>query len=971
MDFENFLLGVRNVWDKLQALGATCGAGQHVRQEDIGLSHIFVLHPLDSEQPEAVRATKLGARLLHEGRVDESIRELHDARQLAPSSHVACGNLGCAYQAKNDDRAALYWYREANRLQPQDETATCALALLELRRGQADEARRLLVTFLQENPHHVGALRLLGRLHQRQCHWSQAAGCFHRLIAVDPSNDEWPAQLQVCLDQLEIKDGIGQGHAFSFDATEALAASACSRNGGSAGHHRGSGAGPSRSRREDPMSATSTSTTCSSWRDPTGATSSKRGIRGFHPIQESSSVSSHGGLAEADRERRQGRPEAAVELYRNWLHREPRHREALLGYADCQQDLGNIDEALTAMKQLLSSKSDDLEANLRVAELLLEQNKETEVEPYLRYARLGRRTASASLQQRLLCAEAQLLLNKEEYSKALSTASEAVRVDPSTGRALLLLAMARHRVADYAAALRAVSAALEPAGNEEGLASRRFQASCHTLAAQAHERLREYPEAIARCDRALQLSPGVISARLVKALAKQQSGRLLEAEEELMSILQSNPQHGQARLQLAYCRLLSNAPRAAAILEGLLASKASLPRSQLGCAKAYLALALAQQRRERAVHLAKEALLVHRNLQTVWKELQSSSRDRREAVQRLRSICDLDLNVQQANELLQLLSADVGSQPRLGRETPGQSMPGTPTARGPGTPIARSRETSQERGFTIGLNELIRPEELMLGPQLGAGGSAQVFRGQWKGQEVAVKRISGVAHLEAMKKEVDALRKLRHPRLVRFIGACVQPPLLLVVTEFMAGGSLHDHLFGRTSRTTLAPRQRWLIACHTAEGLAFLHSQRVVHRDLKSMNILLDSRQNAKICDFGLAHQMCMESTHIARKLDGEGGSPRYMAPECYDASLGKLTEKVDIWAAGCILIELFGGILPYADCQTMPQLTARILVEKRPPDVPPQTPPHIIALVNRCVMFDPSWRISATELHSELVRMR
>ncbi|CAK8985722.1 unnamed protein product [Durusdinium trenchii] len=206
-------------------------------------------------------------------------------------------------------------------------------------------------------------------------------------------------------------------------------------------------------------------------------------------------------------------------------------------------------------------------------------------------------------------------------------------------------------------------------------------------------------------------------------------------------------------------------------------------------------------------------------------------------------------------------------------------------------------------------NELVRPEELLLGPQLGAGGSAQVFRGSWKGQEVAVKRITGVAHLEAMKKEVDALRRLRHPRLVRFLGACVQPPLLLVVTEFMAGGSLHDRLFGRSqlaATSALGPRQRWLIACQTAEGLSFLHSQRVVHRDLKSMNILLDAGQNAKICDFGLAHQMCMESTHIARKLDGEGGSPRYMAPECYDASVGKLTEKVDIWAAGCILIELW-----------------------------------------------------------------
>eukprot|EP00913_Durusdinium_trenchii_P028121 g26365.t1 len=103
----------------------------------------------------AVRATKLGARLLHEGRIEESIRELHDARQLAPFSHIACGNLGCAYEAKNDVRAALYWYREAHRLQPVDGSVTCALALLEQRRGQAEEARHFLVTFLKEEPSHA------------------------------------------------------------------------------------------------------------------------------------------------------------------------------------------------------------------------------------------------------------------------------------------------------------------------------------------------------------------------------------------------------------------------------------------------------------------------------------------------------------------------------------------------------------------------------------------------------------------------------------------------------------------------------------------------------------------------------------------------------------------------------------------------------------------------------------------------
>jgi len=273
--------------------------------------------------------------------------------------------------------------------------------------------------------------------------------------------------------------------------------------------------------------------------------------------------------------------------------------------------------------------------------------------------------------------------------------------------------------------------------------------------------------------------------------------------------------------------------------------------------------------------------------------------------------------------------------------------------------------------LTIGWNELIRPEQLVFGPVLGSGGSGQVFRGSWNGHEVAIKKISGAGHLDEMKKEINALRRLRHPRLVRFIGACVQPPLLLVVTEFMPGGSLHDRLFGPRRDPPLAATQRWLMSCQMAEGMTFLHAQRVVHRDLKSMNILLDSQQNAKICDFGLAHQMCVESTQIARKIDGEGGSPRYMAPECYDAAHGKLTEKVDVWAMGCILLEVFGGVLPYADCSTMAQLTARILVQRRPPDVPASVPPPIAALIRHCVSFDPARRPASGELQSELARLK
>ena len=101
-----------------------------------------------------------------------------------------------------------------------------------------------------------------------------------------------------------------------------------------------------------------------------------------------------------------------------------------------------------------------------------------------------------------------------------------------------------------------------------------------------------------------------------------------------------------------------------------------------------------------------------------------------------------------------------------------------------------------------------------------------------------------------------------------------------------------------------------------------------VHRDLKSANVVLDADLNAKICDFGLTESM--EKTHISRR-DSEGGSPRYMAPEVFD-SRQKLTEKIDVWALGCLFVEVMTNILPHADCSTIQQVAAKLIVKLEGP---------------------------------------
>jgi tetratricopeptide (TPR) repeat protein/tRNA A-37 threonylcarbamoyl transferase component Bud32 len=1193
---------VRELVDRFSVLNpGACGGCQKEPKGGGNSESVFALHPLGDSDPEAVRRTQRGVRLLHEGHSQEALQEFHEARQILPQSKEACSNLGCAYHMSGDENSALYWYRQAHCFAPRDETAVLALSLLEQRRGQVMDAQKLLVTFLQEvDSSNVNALKQLGRLHQQQGHWSQAGGCFHRLISIEPQNHEWPAQLQMCLDQVPLKDdrghiiqdnGLGafarafsfaepilrqavpmdsrEGHASrrsgdngcsnrqaalqaanasapkSFQAPESQRSLAQTHTTSRTAHHASSfgsiqedspnsrvgereplsreNRDPSPPRREDQVGPWSVAQSFRMGADGEedrfasqarvldkrvvnsvlsavdqlnrGSLQCREGIviaysassrayfmlyrqdakddahAKFKRIMEQAPPGVGEQLEEASRLRGSGRSDAALTVYRNVIALEPRNSDAAIGIADCQCDLGDIDAALEAMKKVLGAKPDDGEANLRLAELLFVANQNVDlVEQYAKRANADSRMSKPALQQRVLCIAAEVALARDDLAKALTSAAEAVRID-SSARALILLGTSRLRVAEYQAALRALNAALDACTGSPSLEARRLRSTVHMLTAQAQERLRQYPQALAQAQAALELRPKFGDARVVKAMALQQSGRLSEAESELQLVLQHEPQHANARLQLGYMQLSKGDSQAACSLEAIMGSSTA-SRSVLGAAKIYLAMALSSNQQQHAEQVLKEGIALHRNLQHVWGDIESSPVQPAVAVQKLRGICDLDLTSQQAKQLLALLAqvhgrsdiiqglsnaglsanqhqARAPSLPpnrwaptsptdvvgaaqalpvranspmtRNGRSvSPGQWAPsnmqraGSMVVRGrsvspghfassnyyaPGPSRQRAGSADSEGGpcdaggrgrqlppagganpavtaaekpastsITLGWDEVIRPEQLSYGNSLGSGGSASVFHGSWNGAEVAIKKISGLSHLEEMKKEINALRRLRHPRLVRFIGACIQPPQLLVVTEFMAGGSLYDRLFGKMKDPPLNQSQRWQVCLHMAEGLAFLHSQRVVHRDLKSMNILLDALQNAKICDFGLAQQM--EATHIARKTDGEGGSPRYMAPECYEASYGKLTEKVDIWAMGCIFIELFGNRLPYHDCQSMAQLSARILVERKPPEMPATVEAPVREVANRCLEFDLRRRINAGELHAELHRV-
>jgi serine/threonine protein kinase len=275
---------------------------------------------------------------------------------------------------------------------------------------------------------------------------------------------------------------------------------------------------------------------------------------------------------------------------------------------------------------------------------------------------------------------------------------------------------------------------------------------------------------------------------------------------------------------------------------------------------------------------------------------------------------------------------------------------------------------NQHAEFYLDPVECISYDELEFIEHLGSGEFGTVCRGRFKHKDVAIKQLfwdntmQEDAVLTDLAKEVESFRHLRHKRLVTFIGACLEIPHPCLVTEYMPGGSLHHLLHVRRMQL---PLLHGINMCmQLADGVRYLHSQDpvVVHRDLKTQNVVLDLNLNIKLCDFGLTESM--ERTHITKK--NNGGSPRYMAPELFDCRT-KITEKVDLWAMGCIFIEIFGGTLPYEEINSLAELTRELLVHKRPPSIPGHIPDHPRQIIRGCHNFDFRLRPSANGVFEQL----
>ncbi|KAF8158498.1 hypothetical protein B0H34DRAFT_709124 [Crassisporium funariophilum] len=246
--------------------------------------------------------------------------------------------------------------------------------------------------------------------------------------------------------------------------------------------------------------------------------------------------------------------------------------------------------------------------------------------------------------------------------------------------------------------------------------------------------------------------------------------------------------------------------------------------------------------------------------------------------------------------------------------------------------------------------------DYQLGDSLGKGAFGQVYRAlNWAtGETVAVKEIQLTnipkGELGEIMSEIDLLKNLNHPNIVKYKGFVKTREYLYIILEFCENGSLHNisKRFGKFPESLVA-----VYISQVLQGLVYLHDQGVIHRDIKGANILTNKDGTVKLADFGVAAK-------TGGVTDGAVvGSPYWMAPEVIEQS--GATTASDIWSVGCVVIELLEGHPPYHTLDPMPALF-RIVQDDCPP-IPEGASPIVKDFLYHCFQKDCNLRISGKKL--------
>ncbi|KAG5240270.1 serine/threonine-protein kinase pakF [Salix suchowensis] len=255
-------------------------------------------------------------------------------------------------------------------------------------------------------------------------------------------------------------------------------------------------------------------------------------------------------------------------------------------------------------------------------------------------------------------------------------------------------------------------------------------------------------------------------------------------------------------------------------------------------------------------------------------------------------------------------------------------------------------------------------EDLTVGEQIGQGSCGTVYHALWYGSDVAVKVFSKQEYSDdiilAFRQEVSLMKRLRHPNVLLFMGAVTSPQRLCIVTEFLPRGSLFRLL--QRSTTKLDWRRRVHMALDIARGMNYLHhcNPPIIHRDLKSSNLLVDKNWTVKVGDFGLSR--LKHETYLTTKTGK--GTPQWMAPEVLRNEPSD--EKSDIYSYGVILWELSTEKIPWDNLNSMQVIGAVGFMDKRL-DIPKDVDPQWASIIESCWHSDSRCRPTFQELLEKL----
>ncbi|KAI8563497.1 hypothetical protein RHMOL_Rhmol03G0115000 [Rhododendron molle] len=279
---------------------------------------------------------------------------------------------------------------------------------------------------------------------------------------------------------------------------------------------------------------------------------------------------------------------------------------------------------------------------------------------------------------------------------------------------------------------------------------------------------------------------------------------------------------------------------------------------------------------------------------------------------------------------------------------------------------------SNKIGRELFLNEKdldIRWNDLVLKEKIGSGSFGTVHLAEWRGSDVAVKILMeqdfDTERFEEFQTEVSIMERLRHPNIVLFMGAVTQPPNLSIVTEYLSRGSLYKLLQMHGAGVILDDRQRLNMAYDVAKGMNYLHQLKppIIHRDLKSPNLLVDSKYTVKVCDFGLSRSKA--NTFLSSKT--AAGTPEWMAPEILRDEPSN--EKSDVYSFGVILWELLTLQQPWRNLDPR-QVVVVVGFKGKRLEIPSNVNPQVAALIEACWADEPWKRPSFSSIMEYLQQL-